>query len=335
MRRPPVHEGATLPRGRLERCPNGQRPQHRRAGGRCRKAGRLCVGAPPRVGHPPRVINDVDAGLRELVQQEALNGTAAEIAFEAPTRDWVARRSHPTVDLYLYDIREDTARRDVSLEEIRDPVTREVISRKPPARRFRLSYLVTAWTQEADDEHRLLSRLLSCFLKNDYIPEALMSGELERMRIPCHMTVGLPLPQDRSISDLWSALGGELKPSLDVVVTVPVDVGVRRPAAPAVRGEPLLTVSGPDGAAEGGRQRPSATAAPTPDAGQPPDRTHRVGPAELGVPAAHRAVNRGVASASMASALSPADPATQSDAVTAGPDRLPGRVIRVRAVNRP
>ena len=37
------------------------------------------------------------------------------------------------------------------------------------------------------------------------------------------VTAGLPPSGDRSISDVWSALGGELKPSIDVVLTVPFD----------------------------------------------------------------------------------------------------------------
>ena len=40
--------------------------------------------------------------------------------FEAPTKDWVARRSGPAVDLYLYDIREDLQRRVPAWEDVRD-----------------------------------------------------------------------------------------------------------------------------------------------------------------------------------------------------------------------
>ena len=41
------------------------------------------------------------------------------------------------------------------------------------------------------------------------------------------MTVALPPPEDRSFADVWSALGGELKPSLDLVVSAPVETGQR------------------------------------------------------------------------------------------------------------
>ena len=51
------------------------------------------------------MIHDVDESLRALVARDALNGSGVEVAFDAPTKDWVARRNAPVVNLYLYDIR--------------------------------------------------------------------------------------------------------------------------------------------------------------------------------------------------------------------------------------
>ncbi len=62
-----------------------------------------------------RVIHDVDQLLEKLVKRDALNGSSVELVFEAPTKDWVARRSGPAVDLYLYDIREDLQRAGAGL----------------------------------------------------------------------------------------------------------------------------------------------------------------------------------------------------------------------------
>ena len=102
-----------------------------------------------------------------------------------------------------------------------------------PPRYFKLSYLVTAWTQRPEDEHRLLSAILACFLRYDAIP-ATARGELAELALPVAITVGLPPPEDRGFADVWSALGGELKPSLDVVASVPVDAGQRQPVGPLV-----------------------------------------------------------------------------------------------------
>ena len=64
------------------------------------------------------------------------------------------------IDVYLYDIREDLRRRERGvLNEYNDDQTR-IVGRHLPPRHFKLSYLVTAWTQRPEDEHRLLSALL-------------------------------------------------------------------------------------------------------------------------------------------------------------------------------
>jgi hypothetical protein len=118
-----------------------------------------------------------------------------------------------------------------------------VTERHLPPRYFKLSYLVTAWTQRPEDEHRLLSAILFCFLGHDAIPAGLLAGPLAELGLPVAITVGMPPPEDRGFADVWSALGGELKPSLDVVIATPVDTGQRRPAGPPVT-RPLTVTAG-------------------------------------------------------------------------------------------
>ena len=65
------------------------------------------------------MIHDVDQLLEKLVRRDALNGSAVDLVFDAPTKDWVARRSGPAVNLYLYDIREDLQRRVPIWEDTR------------------------------------------------------------------------------------------------------------------------------------------------------------------------------------------------------------------------
>ena len=179
------------------------------------------------------MIEDVDESLRALVERDALNGSGAEVSFDAPTKDWAARRNAPVVDLYLYDIREDLERRDVAWEAHRDE-ERRVTHRGPPPRRFALSYLITAWTKRPEDEHRLLSSMLSCFLPLEALPEDVLQGALASARYPLLSRIAMPPKEDRAISDLWTALGGELKPSLDLVVIVQFEPGRKIPAGPPV-----------------------------------------------------------------------------------------------------
>ena len=300
------------------------------------------------------MIQEVDESLRALVKREALNGSKAEVAFEAPTKEWSARRNAPTVDLYLYDIREDLERRDMQLREVRG-ADGFVKNRQPPPRRFKLSYLVTAWTQRPEDEHRLLSTLLACFLSHQKMPPDLLTGSLAELGETVYMNIALPPPQDRSISDVWSALGGELKPSLDLVINAPVPVNFIQKAGPPVLEEPKFTYVLPDGGSEegatagrgakgktaagsaskeGGRASSAELAAAASKAGV------RMSPAEL-LAAAKAVGAREPGGATKSGRLKPGEPADragapvdQDEIVKVGKERQPGRIFRIRGVNR-
>lgn len=192
------------------------------------------------------MIHEVDSALRSLVERE-VGSRDAEIVFDAPTRDWAGRRNAPTIDIYLYDIREDMRMRSRGVINDYDADERQVVGRHLPPRHFKLSYLVTAWTQRPEDEHRLLSSLLSCFLRFDALPTELLSGPLAELGLPVPVTIALPPPEDRAFADVWSALGGELKPSIDVVVSIPVDTGQRREVGPPVQERPSLAIGGSGG----------------------------------------------------------------------------------------
>ncbi|MFH8252475.1 DUF4255 domain-containing protein [Microbacterium sp. B2969] len=179
------------------------------------------------------MIAEVDQALGELVREIPGVPKDVDVVFDAPTKDWAARRNAPTVNLYLYDIREDLRRRERGFVESRDD-RGIVVSRAPGPRFFKLSYLVTAWTQRPEDEHRLLDGLLRALLPYDALPAELMTGTLNDVGRPVAVTVALPPPEDRAFADVWSSLGGELKPSLDVVITVPMATGVVYAAGPPV-----------------------------------------------------------------------------------------------------
>lgn len=209
------------------------------------------------------MIQEIDESLRRLVLRDAVNGSGVELSFEAPTKEWASRRNTPTINIYLYDIREDLERREVEYEDIRDAEGR-VVERRPPPRRYTLSYLVTVWTQRPEDEHQVLSSLLAAFLQFDRLPPEILSESLAAQPYAIRTTVALPPPRDRALADLWSALGGELKPSLDLVVTVPFDAGRVLAAGPPVLREPEIVAvdTADDGAREtvGGRE-PAAVGA--------------------------------------------------------------------------
>ena len=206
------------------------------------------------------MIHEVDETLRSIVRRDVINGSDIEVVFDAPTKDWASRRNTPTIDMYLYDIREDPKRRQVGRVEVRNEEGRVTGYRGLP-RVFKLSYLITAWTQRAEDEHRLLSAMLSCFLRNDRLPVDWLAGSLRENGWPLDVTIALPPPEDRALSDVWSALGGELKPSLDLVIMTPIDVDRFIPVASLIEEPPVFHFSGKgrDGGQREGKQKGPGT----------------------------------------------------------------------------
>jgi hypothetical protein len=84
------------------------------------------------------------------------------------------------------------------------------------------------------------------------------------------VTIGLPPPEDRALSDVWSALGGELKPSLDLVISTPVDVERFVEAATLVDMPPRFNWSG------AGDEPESVMAAPGSDGSSEVSRVMRI-----------------------------------------------------------
>ncbi len=223
-------------------------------------ADRLADGRPPG-RRSARMIQDVDELLEKLVRRDALNGSsrrarvrrADEGLGRAPQR---ARRSTCTCTT---SARTSSA----ACRPGRTCATRRAWSRdrRPPPRRFQLSYLVTAWTQRPEDEHRLLSSLLACFLRNPFIKAEDLESPLNEAG-PAGLPRGRPAAgQDRSLADVWSALGGELKPSLDLVVIAPIVVDVGAYTARRSSRVPSIGISSTGGASERARGTAAGRAA--------------------------------------------------------------------------
>ena len=178
------------------------------------------------------VIHEVDVALRALIEREATAGTEVEVAFDAPTKDWAGRRNVPTIDVYLYDIREDLRRRERGLINQYDGD--RIAARHLPPRHFKLSYLVTAWTQRPGGRAPTAVRAAVLLPAARRDPDGSAHRTARRTRPAGAGDSGAcRRPEDRSFADVWSALGGELKPSLDVVVSAPTDTGQQYVSGPA------------------------------------------------------------------------------------------------------
>ncbi|HEY9371831.1 DUF4255 domain-containing protein [Streptomyces sp.] len=226
------------------------------------------------------MIHEVDEGLRRLLADSGLEASGVEVVFDAPTRDWAARRSAPTVCVFLYDIREDHTRRGSGGGEVYD-ADGFVVARRTPPRWFELTYLVTAWAGRPQDEHRLLSQVLSTLIATDTLPPHLLTGTLADLGLIVAVDAGGTGLDAPAASDVWSALGGELKPSLGLRVRAPL-AGISKVTSPPVT-EGLVMRSVPQ--AQGGvpdsarRLRYTEASEPRPDEGFGGPRERRPAPA--------------------------------------------------------
>jgi len=161
-----------------------------------------------------------------------LASTEVDIAFDAPDREWGSRVNRPTVNLYLWDVRENRSERDLGLvvqtdEDRKGHRTNQRVGPRPV---LDCRYLVTAWTTEAGDEHALLGRVLGAILMNPVLAPEYCKGPLS----VADSLIRLSLADGTDNSDFWSALGGQLKPGLDLVVSLTVDVAAVVEAGPPV-----------------------------------------------------------------------------------------------------
>lgn len=181
------------------------------------------------------MIHEVDEGLRRLLGGSGLEASGVEVVFDAPTKDWAARRNAPTVCVFLYDIREDATRRGSGAGEVYD-ADGHVVARRTPPRWFELTYLVTAWASRPQDEHRLLSQVLACLVATDTLPARLLTGTLAELGLTVSLDTAGGNLDAPAASDVWSALGGELKASLGVVVRAPLAGVSTAVASPVTEG---------------------------------------------------------------------------------------------------
>jgi hypothetical protein len=98
------------------------------------------------------------------------------------------------------------------------------------------SYAVTAWTQQVEDEHRLLSQVLAVLFAYPSLPVDAMPTRLEALGA---IEGRIAQPKADGKADFWNAVGGQYKASLDYVVTLPCESGTALERGPEVRAQTL------------------------------------------------------------------------------------------------
>ncbi len=172
------------------------------------------------------MISDVDDALRKLILESlTVSRQNVDIMFDLPSRDWASRLSRPTIDIFLFDIRENlrlrgaeqfrtVARPDGKIEVYRNPV------------RIDLRYLLSAWTKDPEDEHLLLSDTLMTLLRNPMLPEQYCSETLKDQLFPVMLDTAVYQPEHgptEKVTDVWGVIGNDIHAGFIVTVTITVD----------------------------------------------------------------------------------------------------------------
>lgn len=191
------------------------------------------------------VLPDIHSSLRRLISDYGgISPLEVDIRFEAPTKEWITRLTRPTINLFLFDLHENTELRQNNFETTR--ANGQGIRRLPP-RRINLQYMVSALTTEVDDAHRLLWRTLVTLLKYPELPLELLPDDVVHLQTP--LTARVTEPEDGTkLLSIWGSLGADPRPALSYIVTVPLDIelAIQSPLT-LTRRTSYINVDAPDG----------------------------------------------------------------------------------------
>ena len=181
------------------------------------------------------MFRDLDETLRTMLDDPATPNELrnADISFEPPDRNFTP--SQATVNLFLYDVRENRVLRDPV------PVIERVgglFVRRTPPLRVDCSYLITTWTTgtgaaRVAEEHRLLSQALLWLSRFPIIPDQFLQGSLVNPPFP-HPTMVAQTNDGKNMGEFWTALEQPPRPSFNLVVTIAMDLAIESPEGPLV-----------------------------------------------------------------------------------------------------
>lgn len=170
------------------------------------------------------MIHDLDKTIENLLKaDDFIKDRQINITFDQPKREWSTKILKPTINLYLYDVRENPTLRDHHWEQMVNgrSLDNRVQQKRSP---FRLDcfYVLTVWGGTPADEHLLLTRCLQILFRHPILPEDQLVGSL---RNPTHdiQTKLAVHDQLTNPAELWSAMDNEIRPSIPYIVTLSLD----------------------------------------------------------------------------------------------------------------
>lgn len=170
------------------------------------------------------MIADLDETLRQLIKEELpIKNSEIEVSFEQPKRENSVRWTKPTINLYLYDLRENNVLRQHQWDRLRGGNGSDRLAHlKRTPMRVDCFYMLTTWASDPGDEHRLLTRTLLALFRFPLLPEDRLVGSVRnppfdiQARLASHDKLTNP-------AEVWSSLDNEIRPSISYIVTLALD----------------------------------------------------------------------------------------------------------------
>ena len=177
------------------------------------------------------MFDDLDASLVQLINDapvaELPELRLADVSFVTPESTFSP--AQPTVDLFLYEVRENRDKRD----------SRPIVERngdrfttRPAPLRTDCAYIVTTWATGAPAatrvaaEHKLLGQALSWLSRFGALPDRYLQGGLgapDRLYPP--PTLVAQSDPNQNAGDFWVAMGIPPRPAFGLTVTVELSLG--------------------------------------------------------------------------------------------------------------
>ncbi len=166
------------------------------------------------------MFDELDEAVRQLLIREMpIKMGEVDIAFDLPNRDWSSRLNRPTLNLYLFDVRENAAlrRRSQDFDESRN--ADGVISRRRKPVRLDLMYMMTAWATTPDDEHRILGRAAAALFRYLAFPKELIPEGIRESVSPVTLYAAQRDMLERP-ADVWGSLDNNMRPAIGLMLTI-------------------------------------------------------------------------------------------------------------------
>ena len=169
------------------------------------------------------MLNELHNALRQLVHDHGhIDSLDVDVRFETPTAEWMDSLTRPSISFFLFDVQENTEKRETNMQTIRGNGKAE---RRMPPRRMDLYYMVSVLADEIEDEHQLLWRLLATLMKHQQLPADVLPTLISSLEPGVTTRIGDQ--QERGpLLEIWNSLGAQPRAALCYIVTAPLELDI-------------------------------------------------------------------------------------------------------------